>query len=260
MFKSFERGWRILATAIAFSVFGAGGLLLGLVFFPLLNLYMKQNAKKTRIARLTVHYAFKLFIELMRRTGILRYRIKGIEKLNRQGLLILANHPTLIDVVFLISLIKNADCVVKAGLAKNPFTRGPIKGTDYICNDSGTQLLDDCIASLHASNNLVIFPEGTRTATDGTMKLQRGAANIALRGECNITPVTIRCTPLSLTRGLPWWKVPASRMIFTLDVGDDIAVAPFLAQANGETALAARQLTQHLHDYFLPEKPAHVGA
>ncbi|STQ91324.1 lysophospholipid acyltransferase family protein [Iodobacter fluviatilis] len=260
MFKTLERSWRIFATALAFSAFGLGGLALGLVFFPLLHLCVRQSAHKTRLARLTIHYAFKFFIELMRILGILRYSIRGIEKLQRPGRFILANHPTLIDVVFLISLVKNADCVVKAGLAQNPFTRGPIKGTAYICNNSGSQLIDDCIASVHAGNDLIIFPEGTRTATDGSMKLQRGAANIALRGQCDITPVTIRCQPLSLTKGLPWWKVPASRMIFTLDIGDDIAVAPFLEQAGGETALAARQLTQYLHDYFLPENTAHAGA
>lgn len=260
MFKALERSWRIFATALAFSAFGLGGLVLGLAFFPLLHLCVRQSAHKTRMARLTIHYAFKLFIELMRVLGILRYSIRGLEKLHRPGRLILANHPTLIDVVFLISLVKNADCVVKAGLARNPFTRGPIKGTAYIFNNSGAQLIDDCIASVQAGNDLIIFPEGTRTATDGSMKLQRGAANIALRGQCDITPVTIRCQPLSLTKGLPWWKVPASRMIFTLDIGDDIAVAPFLEQAGGETTLAARQLTQYLHDYFLPENTAHAGA
>lgn len=260
MFNALERGWRVIATAIAFTVFGVSGLLLRIVFFPLLQFCVKNRTKQTRLARLTIHHAFRLFIELMRRLGILQYSIKNADRLRRPGLLIVANHPTLIDVVFLISLVTNADCVVKAGLAKNPFTRGPIKGSDYIYNDSGPLLLDDCIASLSAGNNLIIFPEGTRTAADGRMKLQRGAAHIALRGLCNITPVTIRCQPLSLTKGLPWWKVPASRMIFTLDVGEDIAVAPFLEHANGKTALASRHLTQYLHDYFLPERNTHAGA
>ena len=249
-----------MATALAFTVFGIGGLLLRIVFFPLLQFFVINRSKKTRLARLTIHHAFRLFIELMRILGILRYSIKNADKLRRPGLLILANHPTLIDVVFLISLVANADCVVKAGLAKNPFTRGPIKGTDYIYNDSGPLLLEDCIASLHAGHNLIIFPEGTRTAPGGQMKLQRGAANIALRGLCDITPVTIRCQPLSLTKGLPWWKVPASRMLFTLEVGDDIAVAPFLERANGETALASRHLTDYLLDYFSTEKTPHAGA
>ena len=49
----------------------------------------------------------------MHRLGIMRYKINGLEKLNRPGQLILANHPTLIDIVFLLSRIPVASCIVK---------------------------------------------------------------------------------------------------------------------------------------------------
>ncbi|MBL8508317.1 MAG: 1-acyl-sn-glycerol-3-phosphate acyltransferase, partial [Chitinimonas sp.] len=171
MLELLDRGWRVIATAIAFSSFGLGGLLLRLVYFPLLQLIVRERARQTRLARLSIHHTFRLFIELMRVLGILRYEIVGAERLRRPGLLILANHPTLIDVVFLISLVPNADCVVKAALARNPFTRGPVRATGYICNDSGAGLVEDCVASVHAGNNLIIFPEGTRTPVAGPMKL-----------------------------------------------------------------------------------------
>ncbi|GAB3246058.1 lysophospholipid acyltransferase family protein [Chitinimonas naiadis] len=260
MFERLDRGWRVLATAIAFSTFGIGGLVLRLVYFPLLQLLVRHRARQARLARLAVHHAFRLFIELMRVLGLVKYRIEGVERLHRKGLLILANHPTLIDVVFLISRVPDADCVVKASLARNPFTRGPVRATDYICNDSGAGLVEDCIRSVRAGHNLIIFPEGTRTPVNGQMKLQRGAANIAIRGACDITPVTIRCEPLSLNKGRPWWRVPAQASVFTIEVHDDIAVQPFLERAGNEPALAARQLTEYLHHYFSRENQAHAGA
>lgn len=260
MIAVLDRGWRVIATGIAFSTFGLGGLLLRLVYFPLLDLFVRDAAHKSRLARAMVQRSFAVFIEWMRVLGILRYRIVGAEKLQRDGLLILANHPTLIDVVFLISLVANADCVVKARLARNPFTRGPVRATNYICNDSGAGLIEDCIRSIRAGSNLVIFPEGTRTPLDGSMHLQRGAANIAVRGGIDLTPVLIDCTPRSLTKNLPWWRVPRSRMQFRIEVRDDIAVQPFLDAAHGEPALAARHLTEHLKSYFEVERPAHAGA
>ncbi|MBZ4415733.1 1-acyl-sn-glycerol-3-phosphate acyltransferase [Myxococcus sp. RHSTA-1-4] len=259
MLRKLERGWRILATGIAFSTFGLGGLGLRLLYFPLLQLFVRDRARRTRLARLAVHHTFRVFVEWMRILGVLTYRVEGVEKLARPGLLILANHPTLIDVVFLISLVPNADCVVKASLANNPFTRGPIEATGYLCNDSGPGLVQDCIRSVKAGNNLIIFPEGTRTPVNGPMKLQRGAANIAVRGPCDITPVTIRCEPIGLTKGTPWWRVPPAPMNFTIVVRDDIPVAPLLREA-GTEALAARQLTTHLHDYFSTETQRHAGA
>ena len=260
MIALFDRGWRVIATGIAFSTFGIGRLLLRLVYFPLLDLAVRDRARKARLARAMVKRSFAGHIELMRVLGILRYTITGAEKLRREGLLILANHPTLIDVVFLVSLVPNADCVVKSRLARNPFTRGPVRATNYLCNDSGAGLIEDCIRSIRAGSNLVIFPEGTRTPLDGNTHLQRGAANVAVRGGIDVTPVLIDCRPRSLTKGLPWWRVPARRMQFSIEVRDDIAVQPFLVAAGGEAALAARRLTDHLRSYFETEKPAHAGA
>ncbi len=259
MRERFDRCWRVVATAIAFSVFGIGGMALRILAFPFLALFVRDRTQRIRYARLTIHHAFRAFIGLMRALGILRYRIEGLEKLGRGGQLVLSNHPTLIDVVFLISMLPNADCIVKSSLARNPFTRGPVRATNYICNDVGADLVRDCIASIKMGNSLVIFPEGTRTPVDGVMTLQRGAANIAVRGGCDIIPVTISCVPLSLTKGLPWWKVPRRRMQFTVKVHDAIAVAPFIAQAEGEVAIAARRLTQHLQHYFSTEVLTHAG-
>jgi 1-acyl-sn-glycerol-3-phosphate acyltransferase len=259
MLERIDHIWRVVATAIAFSVFGVGGLALRIIAFPFLAFFIRDPARRIKYARLTIHHAFRAFIGLMRALGILRYRIDGLEKLGKSGQLVLANHPTLIDVVFLISLLPNADCVVKSSLARNPFTRGPIRATNYVCNDVGADLVHDCIASVKMGNSLVIFPEGTRTPVDGVMTLQRGAANIAVRGRCDITPVTIRCVPLSLTKGLPWWKVPSRRMQFTITVHDAISVAPFIERAEGEVAIAARRLTQHLHHYFSTEVLTHAG-
>lgn len=258
MFERIDRTWRVLATAIAFTSFGTGGLLLWLIYFPLLQLVVRDPERKCRYARQTISAVFRVFISWMRWLGILRYTITGIEKLDRPGLLILANHPTLIDVVFLISLVPNANCVVKSSLLRNPFTRGPIRAARYISNDSGSGLVEDCITSVQAGDNLVIFPEGTRTAISGAMHLQRGAAQISVRGPCNITPVTIRCVPLSLTKGLPWWQVPPQRMQFSIEVRDDISVDSFVEQTRSE-ALAARQLTEYLHEYFSMERTSHAS-
>lgn len=260
MLEWLDRIWRTFGTAISFAVFGLSCLLLAVCVFPCLYLVVREPVRRSRVARRSVHLGHRFFIGLMRWFGLLTYEIRGAEKLRREGLLILANHPTLIDAVFLIGLVPNANCVVKASLARNFFTRGPIRAANYISNDSGAGLVGDCVASLKMGDNLVMFPEGTRTRQGEPMCLQRGAANIALRGPCDITPVTIRCEPISLTKGAPWWRVPTRPMHFTIEVGDDIPVAGFLAHAEGKLPLAARRLTDHLHTYFTQEQPIHAVA
>lgn len=244
--------WRLLATGISFAAFGIGGLMLWAIVFPILSLAVKDPVRQSHMARKTIHNAFRFFIGLMKALGVLSYEVHGLDKLNRPGLLILANHPTLIDVVFLISFIPKADCVIKAALIHNPFTRGPVLAAGFIRNNMGPLMLDDCIASVRQGNHLIIFPEGTRTTPGQPLKLQRGAANIAVRGNFPITPVVIDCQPSTLTKDKAWWQIPSQRPHFRLAVQDDLPTAALVAGC-GNDSLAARKLTDYLTDYFTPE-------
>ncbi len=244
-----NRLWRVVGTGLSFLAFGVGGVVLGLLVFPPINLLLRDPQRRKRCSRKLVQRCFALHFELMRALGVLTYEVHGRERLQREGLLILANHPTLIDVVLLVSLLPNADCVVKPSLARNPFTRGPVRAAGYVSNDDGVGLVDDCIAAVRSGGNLLIFPEGTRTPRDGASRLQRGAANIAIRGRLDITPVRLRCTPLTLGKGDRWYNVPLRRFHVEADILPDIEVAPFLDDAQGE-AMAARRLTDHLARYF----------
>lgn len=245
-----DRAWRILATGLSFLSFGLGGLLLWAFVFPWIRWRHRCDPLARRLAaRRVVQRSFAAFIEGMRRLGVLTYEFHGEEKLARPSLLVLANHPTLIDVVFLISRLPNADCVVRAGLFSNPFTRGPVRATGYISNAGGPELVEDCIRSIRAGSCLVIFPEGTRTRPGQPPVLQRGAANIAVRGGIDITPVTIRCDPPTLSKGLPWYRVPTRRFHVTIRVHDDISVTSLTDPGRGEAA-QARDVTDWLKRFF----------
>jgi 1-acyl-sn-glycerol-3-phosphate acyltransferase len=241
-----NRLWRIAATGFCFSVFGLGGLVLRLVVFPLFVLVVRRPDRRSALARATIRHLFSLFVGLMCAVGVCSLEIVGRERLNRRGLLILATHPSLIDVVFLMSLVEHADCIVKGALERNPFTRGPVRAAGWVCNDSGPELIDDCIASLHAGNNLIIFPEGTRTPPGQAIgKLQRGAANLAVRGGFAVTPVRIHNVPRMLAKGVPWWRVPPRAGHFRIEIGEDIAFDGLHADP-GAQALAARRLNDEL--------------
>lgn len=244
------RAWRIVASAIAFTSFGIGGLLLGLVVFPILHLTTRSPERRGRRARALIGALFRLFVRWMRCMGLLTFELHGMERLQRRGLLVLANHPTLIDVVFLIGFVPDALCVVKSTLANHPSTRGPVRATGYICNNSGAALLQTCVDKVRAGGNLIIFPEGTRTPPGQTLKMQRGAAQIALRGGLAITPVHIACEPLGLFKGQPWWRAVRHPLHFSIRVAEDLPTNAFLEAAGGEASLAARRLTDHLIGYF----------
>lgn len=245
--------WRVFATGVCFSVFGIGGLVLTLVVFPLQNVLEADiNTRKNR-ARATVHYCFKFFVGLMHHTGVIRFNIKDKAQLaNLSGKLVLANHPSLIDVVVLISVIKNADCVVKAHLFKNPFMRGVIKSTGYISNEDPEGLLRECERSISKGNNLIVFPEGTRSQPHTALKFKRGAANIALRCNAPIATVLIKMQPNTLTKGTPWYKVAPYQAHFSLQLASK-QFNSNLAYVSDTPAIQSRHLTNSLQHYFTEE-------
>ncbi len=259
LLEQIDKGWRVLATGLSFATFGIGGLFLRIVIFPAINLLFQNPGRRTTAARNVIRWAFRSFIAIMQGLGVLRYEIIGLEKFEREGLLIVANHPTLIDTVFLMAFVKRADCIVKSGLWNNPFTHGPVRAAAYISNENGPGLVDECIATLLNGNNLIIFPEGTRSPRQGPISLKRGAANIAVRGLRDLTPVVIRCTPSTLGKGDKWWHVPVRRAHFSIEVREDIPVQPFVSASDSET-LAARRLTDYLQNYFAEDKTRHAIA
>ena len=245
MFDPVVKYWRVVATGLAFAVFGVGGLLLQLFSLSVLLLLYPVRARRQKAMRRLIQGLFWLFVRFMWMLGILRFNFIHGERLRRPGLVIVANHPTLLDVVFLISAVPNATCIVRAGLASNPFTRAAVRAAGYVCNDWGVELVEASVQALRTGSSMIVFPEGTRTGAVQPSKWHRGAANIALKAEVALTPVRIVCDPPTLRKGVPWWQVPARRMQYSFMVLDDLSLHGEMSQVAHEPS-AARGLTERL--------------
>jgi 1-acyl-sn-glycerol-3-phosphate acyltransferase len=252
MNKSINKTWRIFATGLCFFVFAIGGLFLSLIIFPLQNLMLRDADKQKKMARKTVHYTFKFFITLMTFTGVFRFSLSKAQQLKTiQGRLVLTNHPSLIDVVVLISMIPDADCVVKTHLFSNVFLRGAVKSAGYISNADPEGLLEDCKLSLAAGNNLIIFPQGTRTKPDETLYFQRGAANIAIRCQAKVTVVLLKVAPSTLTKLEPWYKIPNEKAHFSAEVIDNSP--ELLENSAAHISKNVREYNRRLEKFFIEE-------
>lgn len=252
--RSLNYYWRLLATGMSFTLFGVGGVLLGGILLPLF-LLLPDSKMRTQLARATIQKAFRFFIEFMRFMGVLTYEVHGFETLKkRRGLLIIANHPSLLDVVFLVAFLKDVDCIVKSDIFKNPAMMGPVRAARYIANDAQDPeaLINTCAQRLSERANLIVFPEGTRTVTQKGYQLQRGASNIAIRAHITPTPILIQCTPPTLRKGEKWYNIPSKKMHFSLVVQEDFSITAYDGLNPG---VAARRLTQDLAHYFSERIP-----
>ena len=244
--------WRVIATGFCVSIFGLGGVFFTRFVFPLQRLIYRDNEVRKIKARRLVHYSFKFFVKTISAVGVFSFNLHDQEKFkNLSGQLVLANHPSLIDVVVLISMIPRADCVVKAHLFKNPFMRGVITNTGYISNQDPDGLLEDCKKSLERGNNLIVFPEGTRSVPGQKLAFKRGAANIALRCNTPVTLALISMNPSSLTKAEPWYKVAPIKANFEMKLVTN--QANFVAGRSDKLAIMAREYTQNLESLYTQE-------
>jgi 1-acyl-sn-glycerol-3-phosphate acyltransferase len=240
--------WRFVATGFSFLTFGVGAVVFGLLVLPVVRALPAPRIERRRRARATVRAAMRFFVGLMRSLGVLTYTLSGIERLGRPGQLIIANHPSLIDVVFLLAITPPTNCVVKQGLWRNPLTRGAVTMAEYISNDPTAEMIEASASVLQAGQTLIMFPEGTRTVPSQPFVFHRGAANVALRAATAVTPVYIRCEPTTLTKAEPWYRIPVRRVHFSLEVGEDIDLTPF--RDRGPLPAASRALNASLQQHF----------
>lgn len=244
------RGWRIARTGVAFAVFGLGLLLLSLVGFRCLRLLPGTAPDKELRGQRLVHLGFRFFTWLMERLGLIRVVRIGTEALGGAGpRLVIANHPTLIDVVLLIACMPQADCVVKHAYWRSYLMRGVMTGAGYIPNLGGDALVNACVDRLRQGRTLLLFPEGTRSPQRQLGPFHRGAAHIAVRSGCDPVPVIIRCDPPALMKGTKWYEVPDRTIHLTIEVGSPLAIREHLgAMPNGP--LTARTLTAVFRDFY----------
>ena len=247
--RKLNRVWRVVATAYCFAFFGLAAILVSATWFPLRRLTAPDAATGRLRVQAAMRSIFAFFIRMMRAVGVITYEFHGLERLNHPGRLVVANHPTLIDVVFLVSLQSQVDCIVKEALWRNPFLRWPVLWAGYIPNRSAEELVALCADRLRAGRSLLVFPEGTRTVPGREFAMKRGAAQIALASRAEILPVTILCEPLLLAKTQAWHEAPFGPGHFVISVGEPIPASEY-APDGMPHSLAARALTRRFEAYF----------
>ena len=245
--RRLAHGWRALRTGVAFASFGVGAIVVAAI--TAVSARGVPARRELRTQRV-VHHAFRLWLWWMVCLRLCRVSWIDGERLAGSGpRLVVANHPTLIDVILLLARLSQADCIVKTAARRNPFMRRIVARAGYLANDDGDALVESCADRIAQGRSVLLFPEGTRSPRGGLHRFQRGAAHIALKSGCPIVPVVITCRPPTLLKGQPWHDVPDGRPQWVLRVGAPIDPARYLDGGN-TLPVAARRLTADLQALY----------
>jgi 1-acyl-sn-glycerol-3-phosphate acyltransferase len=242
---------RVALRALGFATFGLTAATLGLVVVPLARLAARWRGRPEQQAlraQKAIHRGMRLWVRWMSRCDVLRVTVRGGEAL-RGPVVIVANHPSLIDTPILLSVMPQADLIVNAAWGDNPVLRGCVQGGEYLRVEHGAVMVRHAIERLHAGRSLVVYPEGSRTPIEGLRPFERGAAQIALLAGCDILPVVITVRPRTLMKGQGFADVPVSCPEWAVEVGQPIRPADHVLAGESMSA-AARRVTAVLQDHF----------
>ncbi len=249
--------WRFCATGMAFVVFGVCGILFSVVVFPLAWLWPHRASRQFAVTSV-IHWFFRALVAVLQRIGVMELEVSGVQALRAGGpAIVVANHPTYLDVMVLLSLTPHACCVVKNAHWSNPCFWGIVRSAEYVSNADPAELVEAGARQIAAGYTMIIFPEGTRSPAPNRLHaFSRGFAHMALKAGAPIVPVLMDCDPPAFTKQMRWYDVPARAFRMRVNVLEPLSVDQ-LAAHDTPTALAARSvtsaveahITQHLFDY-----------
>lgn len=187
----FSYTYRAFMKLFFYVYFGIGSVFLALFVFPWIRVFVHPKEQFKIAARRFVSASFRGFINFMQFTGTVGVKVSDREKFkNLHGKVIIANHPSMLDFVFIMSLVPNANCIVRGGLTRTVLA-GVIKQCYIVNSLDFNELCGLCKQTIDEGNNVIIFPEGTRTPRHGSNPYKKGAARIAYYSKCGVQPVLV---------------------------------------------------------------------
>jgi 1-acyl-sn-glycerol-3-phosphate acyltransferase len=212
------RAYQITSYCASFALFAV--LSLALNCFCLALGWVPGLAGRERFFQRLVHRDFAVFVRFLAFARVAPIRYEGFERWPaRSGLVVVANHPGLLDIGWMLARLPEAICIYKPDVANSPFYGATARCAGYLSSSHARLLLRTAAAKIAAGQTLLVFPEGTRTRTGALNPLKPGFVVMARMAQAPIQLVRINCDSDLLTKARAWWRVPRLPATVTVTLG-----------------------------------------
>lgn len=205
------------------------------------------------LGQFTIMAIFRGFLFVLQASGIVKCDLSALDALRQERSLIIApNHPSLLDVVLVVSRLPNVVCITKGEIWDNLFLGAGARLAAYIRNDSPLGMIRLGAAEVRAGRQLLVFPEGTRTQRKPVNHFKGGFALIAKTTRVPVQTVFIETNSLFLSKGWPLFRKPAFPLIYRATLGQRFEVAD-------DVKTFVADLECYFQKTLTPGNPAHAG-
>lgn len=172
------------------------------------------------LGRWAITLMCRAYLYALTRSGLVKLDLDVLDALrDRRSLIIAPNHPSLLDVILMVSRLPLAVCIMKAELGENVLLSAAVNLAGYIRNDSAVTMIRQASMTVRAGGQLLIFPEGTRTTRKPVNPFKGGFALIAKTARVPVQTVFIETNSPFLSKGWSLFKKPDFPLIYRARLG-----------------------------------------
>jgi 1-acyl-sn-glycerol-3-phosphate acyltransferase len=162
-----------------------------------------------RLGRWVITLGFRLYLQILSALCACRFDLSELDQLRHEGpMIIAANHPSLLDVVLIVSRLPNTICVMKASLLDNLLFGSAARLARYIRNDGALQIVKQSRDGLQQGAQVLIFPEGSRTRHFPIDAITPMLGMIARRANTPVQTVLLEFSTPYLGKAWPLFRKP----------------------------------------------------
>ncbi|MGC6488998.1 MAG: lysophospholipid acyltransferase family protein [Planctomycetota bacterium] len=177
-------------------------------------LWRRDPRRRARRLQTITSRAYRLMHWWLTRTRITSFDWRSTASQLPDGpCVVIANHPTLMDVTAITAALGGATSIVKPGLYQRAMIRPLLRGLGHVQGPGADpiragRVVDDVIERLAWGLPVVIFPEGTRSPPDDLMPFGRVAFEVACRAQVPLVCLAVTCEPVYLSKQVPPFRPP----------------------------------------------------
>lgn len=206
---------------IGLVVIGALSLIYNAIAWVLL--FVAPRSRTRELGQRGISLGYRFFWHLASSLGVVRLDLRALDALRGAGPIIVApNHPALLDALLVASRIPVV-CVMKSAVVNNIFLGAGARLACYIGNNPPQTMIREAVGALGRGEQVLMFPEGTRTTIEPIGPLKRGITAIACRAQVPIQTVFIETNSPFLRKGWPIWRLPPLPIEISVRLGKRFA-------------------------------------
>ncbi len=175
----------------------------------------------------TIHRLARAWARMYLAVAGIEVRVDGLERIMSPPYVFMCNHQSALDIYALLAWLPlSFKWIAKRQLFSIPVVGWAMKKAGYISIDrenarEALKAIEEASRKIREGTNIIIFPEGTRSADGQLLPFKKGGFTLALRAMVPVVPIGIYGSSVLQPKGS---SLPRQKGVIYIEIGDPMVL------------------------------------